>query len=309
MSNKSAQDWLLSNNRFFQEMGQPTLEGPINFPRGAKTISITGGKGGIGKSTIALKLGRMFSNMGYKTLLIDCDYNLSNTSVKLGLPLNNNFFELVNGIKSFSECLFKENNFHLLPGCNGSVDLFNNEVPFEKFIINLLMEKEKEYDFIILDCPAGVRKEFLTLNAYSDYRFIVVNPDKSSITDSYSIMKILGQSYGIKENHLVVNKADNTKQAQKLIKAISETVETFLNGRLHILGIIHQEKTETEFFDMFMLNNADSKIHREFLKIIENFTEKTLGVTALEKKRPLIGIPFGPGGKQDVHFNTGQGVT
>ena len=293
MSLKDAQNWLISNNKFEFKNTQK-----------AKTISITGGKGGVGKSSISIKFGSILGELGYKVLLIDCDYNLSNTAVKLGLPLNNHFNDLVNHQKSFDDCLFKIGNLHLLPGCNGNLDLFKNGFKFDQFIINLMMNKEKDYDFIILDCPAGIRKEFLTLNAYSDYRFVVVTPDKSSITDSYSLMKILNSSYGIKENHLLINKAGDKKQVQRLVKTLSETVENFLSCRLHIMEAIFYHDVEIDKFDAHLLKNSDSEIHKNFLKAVTSFTEKTLGMTTLPNNGAHPVLFNGKGSEQDVQIKT-----
>ena len=138
MSLKDAQDWLISNNKY-----------EYSTSKKAKTISITGGKGGVGKSSIAIKFGSILSELGHKVLLIDCDYNLSNTAIKLGLPLNNHFNDLVNNQKPFSECINKIGNLHVLPGCNGNLDLFKNGFKFDQFVINLIMNKENEYDFIL----------------------------------------------------------------------------------------------------------------------------------------------------------------
>ena len=277
MSTTKAQEWLISNNKFEDEL---STNNQFRVKK-AKTISITGGKGGVGKSSISLKLSRTLAENGYKVLLVDCDYNLSNTSIKLGLPVNNDFQALVKREKTIDECLYKEKTFHLLPGCNGNLELFRDEFKLDQFIIEILLKQEQNYDFIFLDSPAGVRKENLTLNAYSDYRFVVVNPDKSSLTDAYSLMKILKNDYGIHDNHLIINKSTSTKQVQKIVKVLSETVENFLNTRLQILGSIERSSENMDNFDRHMLKNSASKIHNDFLEIINNFVEKTLGLPAL----------------------------
>jgi len=278
MSTTKAQDWLISNNRFESEVNKN-----LNLsPKKAKTISITGGKGGVGKSSVSLKMSKTLADDGYKVLLVDCDYNLSNTSIKLGLPLNNDFQQLVKKEKSLDDCLHKDKNFHLLSGCNGNLELFREDFKLEQFIIDILLNQESNYDFIFLDNPAGARKEYLTLNAYSDYRFFVVNPDKSSLTDAYSLMKILKNDYGVSENHLIINKATSSKQVNKIVKVLSETVENFLNTRLQILGSIEKDVENAENFDSYMLNNSGSKIHSDFLEIINNFVEKNLGLPSVD---------------------------
>lgn len=243
-------------------------------------ISITGGKGGVGKTSIALKMARELARGGHRTLLIDCDSNLSNTAIKMGLPLDNKFEKLLSAELAFEECLIQQGNFHLLPACNGSVEIFDAKLNFDEIIIDIIASHEHEYDYILLDCPAGVTREVLTLNAYCDYRWIIVTPDKSSITDSYSLVKLLGSRFGIKENHLLVNMYQSDKQFQKVVLTLSETIENFLNIRTHILGGIRKFDVEASGFDTFFLSESKNEFNHNFAKLLYGFTEKVGGSLA-----------------------------
>lgn len=259
-------------------------------------ISITGGKGGVGKTSIALKTAKELASAGFRTLLIDCDSNLSNTAIKLGLPLDNKFEKILSGEASFEECLIQNGNFHLLPACNGSVEVFESKLNFDEIIIDIIASHEHEYDYILLDCPAGVSREALTLNAYCDHRWIIVTPDKSSITDSYSLVKLLFVRFGIKENHLLVNMYQNDKQFQKVVLTLSETIENFLGARTHILGGIQKLDVSYGEFDTFFLAENKSEWNKNFVKLLYGFTEKVGG--------PLTARLSGPSHlayEQDVH--------
>jgi flagellar biosynthesis protein FlhG len=242
-----------------------------------KKISITGGKGGVGKTSIALKTAQELALAGHRTLLIDCDSNLSNTAIKLGLPLDNKFEKILSGEGVFDECLIRRGNFHLLPGCNGSVSVFDSRLNFDEIIIDIITSHEHEYDYILLDCPAGASRDALTLNAYCDYRWVVVTPDKSSITDSYSLIKLLSTRFGIKENHLIVNMYQTEKQFQKVVMTLSETIENFLGARTHILGGIQKLDVPSETFDTFFLSDAKNEFRHNFIKLLYGFTEKDGG--------------------------------
>lgn len=291
-ANKKASEWLLSYNRLHhEEMSVDRFSS-----RKAKTISVTSGKGGVGKTSIAVKMSRMLADIGHKTLLIDCDYNLSNTTVKLGHPLSNNFFEFVTGEKTFDDCLIKEGNFHLLSGCNGNLDFFEKGLELARIVIDLVVEQERNYDYIILDCPAGISKDVLNLNAYTDYRFVVVTPDKSSITDSYSLMKILNTKYGVTTNHLIINKISTHPQYQRMVKILSETVENFMSCRLHVLGGIRKQDEAVDIFDRLLAEEENSALHQDFTKALERFTEEGMthaGSSSKILRRPLRRDDFG----------------
>jgi flagellar biosynthesis protein FlhG len=155
--------------------------------------------------------------------------------------------------------------------------MFNKSLEIDRIIIDILVNHERDYDYIILDCPAGITKETLTLNAYSDYRFVVVTPDKSSVTDSYSLIKILNKEFGVNDNHLLLNKVSSEPQYQRMVKTLSETVETFLKCRLHILGGIRFEDTPVDQFDTHLLHQENSSLHKNFVKIVRKFTEEIEG--------------------------------
>lgn len=295
MSTKNVSDWLLSQNRF--QRAEKCVDKKIEGK--AKTISITAGKGGVGKTSVAIKVAKSLADAGYKTLLIDCDFNLANTAVKLGLPINDDFAALIKGTKSFKEVVHQDGQFHLLSGCNGNIELFENRLEYDKIILDILVGHEDEYDFILLDSPAGIQKDTLTINAYSDYRFIVVTPDKSSITDSYSLIKILNTKYGVKTNHLLVNKVSNLAQYQKIVKTLSETVDHFLKGRINVLGSIEYENKAVDKFDQILLGSANSSIHKNFIKVVNRFTEENIGTLFSDEK---LEVPFATThfGKQEV---------
>lgn len=283
-------DWLISQNKYQSKRTNQK----------AKTISITAGKGGVGKTSVSVKFARMLAEEGFKVLLLDCDYNLSNTVVKLGLPVTNQFYELVSAQKEFDDCIYKEGNLHILSGCNGNIDLFNKSLEIDRIIIDILVNHERDYDYIILDCPAGITKETLTLNAYSDYRFVVVTPDKSSVTDSYSLIKILNKEFGVNDNHLLVNKISSDTQYQRMVKTLSETVESFLKCRLHILGGIEKVEAPVDQFDSILLNTANSSLHKNFEKLIKKFTEEIEG--NLERDESYLQANFSSRSQSENRF-------
>ena len=293
MSNKRATEWLLSNNRFLTERN--VQNGQLKTTDECKTISITGGKGGVGKTSVSLKIAKLLSE-NYKVLLIDCDYNLSNTHVKLGLPIKNSLYNYIEEGRAFEECLYKEGNFNLLSGCNGDLEFFTKTLQLDKLVINILIEQERNYDYIILDCPAGISKETLTLNAYTDYRFVVVTPDKSSITDSYALMKILNKKFGVNENHLLINKVSSQKQYKRIIRIISDTVDSYLQCRLHILGNINKVDKDVDLFDKYLFGSEKNSLHNNFVKVVNRFTEETQAFC----DEPHIHMRQFAGGEQNV---------
>jgi flagellar biosynthesis protein FlhG len=287
MSKQCASEWLLSQNKY---SGSDDSEWEVNgsSPAGI-TISISSGKGGVGKTSVAVKLAKMMVAQGRRVLLIDCDYNLSNTLLKLNLPVSNNFFSLISAEKEFDECLYKDGGFHLLSGCNGNLELFDNGLEYDYLVIDIINQHRDKYDYVLLDCPAGISRSTLNLNAYSDYRFIVVTPDKSSVTDSYSLMKILSIRHKIKQNHLLLNKVSSARQYKRIVKSMSETVDNYLNCQLSLLGGIPLEREAVDLFDQILFSEGKNSLHQYFLKVLKRFDEEHSSRSSQ---------PFLPGGQQ-----------
>ena len=265
-------EWLLSFTNENKSRTSKNLNLNSKKFQFCRKISITGGKGGVGKTSVALKMAKELSLAGFRTLLIDCDSNLSNTSIKLNLPLNNVFEKLLSAEISFGDCLIQRGNFHLLPACNGSIEIFESKLNFDEVIMDIITSHESDYDYILLDCPAGVAKDVLTLNAYCDDRIIVVTPDKSSITDSYSLMKILNMKFDVKRNHVLVNMYQNDRQFQKVISTLSDTAEAFLGSETICFGGIPKLDVSSEGFDSLFLSEEKNSWHKNFIKFLfDNF--------------------------------------
>ncbi len=275
MSKGELSHWLMSQRSDFGPSEKLNLN---SISTKKRTIAIASGKGGVGKTTASLMLAKELVESGNKVLVIDCDYNLSNTAVKLGLPLSDNFYSLLSMKKDFSECLHKEGDLHLLSGCNGNSDLFDTNFEHDKFIIDVIHEHGDEYDFILLDCPAGIGKETVNLAAYADYRFMIVNPDRSSITDTYALIKILKNKYSISENHLVVNRVSSQKQYLRVVKSLMDTVSTFLEGNVRVLGPVKFINIPVDEFDKGLRGSEKSSLHKYFSKIASKFTDESTGL-------------------------------
>lgn len=268
MSTLKAREWLISQN----STERSTAE--ANPKKAAKTVAITSGKGGVGKTSVALKFGQVLSYTGHRVLLLDCDANLANAAVKMNLPIKDHLSDILFRGKSFEDCLYKDGNFHLLPGCNGSLELYNEEYDITRFVSDLVSELTYSYDYIIFDSPAGLGKDVVSLSCLADTRMFVVTPDRSSITDSYSLMKILGLQHGIKDHYLVANKVSSDQQTAKIVTGLSETAENYFNASVKSIGSISNLDCPVDQFDRELLKNADSRIQREFLQVAKRFAEE-----------------------------------
>lgn len=270
MTQTQLQRWLLSNNKYAQKSKS-------QLRRQCTSVSIISGKGGVGKTSVAAKMSYQLSRVGNKVLLIDCDYNLSNCSLKLGIPLLNKFEDYLFGPTTFEDCLFKMENLHIFSGANGSHQILNQHFKISEIIIDIIVQNEKNYDYIIVDSPAGLSKDILAINAYTDQRIVILTPDRSSLTDSYSLIKLLNSNFGIQENLVLANKVENSSQYKETVGTLVKTVNRFLNCRLNVLGKISRVKFSEKDFDHQFIFGEKISLIKEFDKVIKKLSDETFG--------------------------------
>ncbi len=203
-------------------------------------VTITSGKGGVGKSTIAANISYLLSKYGYKVALFDADIGLANQDIILGVSPKYTILDVMKGKVSFGEAIVPINdNFFLIPGESGEEILeFDNEALLEKFYAGL--EQFKDLDYLIIDTGAGIGESVQSFIKASTDTIIVTVPDPSAIMDAYSMIKY---SSKIKEElFIVVNQVKNKKEATTIFKKLDSVAQKHLSKRitLELFGFIQK---------------------------------------------------------------------
>lgn len=239
----------------------------------ALVIAVCSGKGGVGKTSIALRLAQSFAEKNKKVLIVDCDFNLANTSIKLGLTLKDSFLRVIKNPDTLLSHVEKIRGFDLLPGCNGDVEVLESRGIITKSVVDILGMYSHHYDIIILDAPAGAAKDSLNLIALADFRVFVITPEPSSITDGYSLFKLVNEHYGCSNNLLIVNRYQDESQWKKVQAVMQDTAKKYAKDGLHFVGAIPEISVNHSEFDKYFLETADNSITQSFNKIKVNIDD------------------------------------
>ena len=197
-----------------------------------RKIVVTSGKGGVGKTTVAACLGLKLSTMGKRTVIADVDFGLNNLDILLDAEDKTSFGleDVISGKCRIKQALIEINkNLYIIPSSKkASVNLSSQN-------LKLLVEGlAKSYDFVLLDCPAGISAGFERAVASVDEALVVVNPSLSSLRDADKAISII-KSYGLEKIGVIVNRARGDLMAQKLTLTPKEITDIL---RLPLTGVL-----------------------------------------------------------------------
>ncbi|WP_440895989.1 septum site-determining protein MinD [Amphibacillus sp. Q70] len=201
----------------------------------AEAIVITSGKGGVGKTTTTANLGTALALMDKKVCLMDTDIGLRNLDVVMGLE-NRIIFDIIDvslGKCKLKQALIKDKRFdylYLLPAAQTSDK--NDLTP--EAMTEMIAELKKEFDYIIIDCPAGIEQGYRNAVAGADHAIIITTPEKSSVRDADRIIGLLEQEE-IEAPKLIVNRIRNHMMKTGDMLTVDEIIQVLA---IDLLGIV-----------------------------------------------------------------------
>ena len=220
----------------------------IRSVENTKVITITSGKGGVGKSNMAVNLAVCFARMGKKVIILDADFGLANVEVMFGTLPNYNLSDVIFKGKSIREIITEgPMGVGFISGGSGVVGLNNLNREQITFLVRNLSLLNDLCDILIIDTGAGVSDQVLEFVLASPEVVLVSTPEPSSLTDSYSLMKAMYKSSkylkGGTNVHLVANKVTSESEGRAVYNKMLSVVQKFLNGDLDYLGNVQYDST------------------------------------------------------------------
>ncbi len=201
-----------------------------------RIITVTSGKGGVGKTSIGVNTAVTLAAMGKRVCLFDADLGLANVNILLGIYPRHDLSDVITGEKRVEEIIIRNcYGIDIIPGSSGVAklaDLTEREIEtlIEKF------KGLKDYDFVIVDTSAGISKSVIAFCAASVETVLVLTPEPTSMTDGYSLLKVLAANRYPYPVMVAVNQCTKIKVARIVFDRFQETVRKFLPIRLLLLG-------------------------------------------------------------------------
>ena len=222
---------------------------PLLAMRAGRIVAIASGKGGVGKTWLAISLSHALSRAGQRVLLFDGDLGLANVDIQLGLTPTADLGRVVNGGVTVADAIFSHTaGFDILAGRSGSGALASLDPDALDNVLHALRKLTQRYDTIVVDLGAGLGRQVRRMACAADHLLVVATDEPTSLTDAYAVLKLnasdrratVNQAAG--ETGIVVNLAASRAAGQRTYGALARACGTFLGHSPRCAGVIRRDE-------------------------------------------------------------------
>lgn len=262
----------------------------------ARVITVTSGKGGVGKSNTAINLAIWFRKMGQRVIILDADFGLANIEIMFGTVPKHNLCDLIYQGKNIKDIItWGPGDVGFISGGSGIVGLSNLSRDYLVYIIQNLAQLDAIADVIIIDTGAGISEAVLEFLVASGEILLVTTPEPTSITDSYSLLKALNRHprFSREESKIkvIANRVEKPEDGQALFNKLNVVVTRYLKLPIMYLGAVPKDEKLADAVMQQMpvsLQNPTAKSSRSYEMIAAKLMNRELNRDV--KKRGMAGF-------------------
>lgn len=261
----------------------------VDVISGPRVIAVTSGKGGVGKTNLAVNLGLALAKMGKRIVLFDADLGLSNGEVLLGVSPRFSLYDALYAGKGIEDIVTKvAYGMRLVSGGSGIQELANLDRAQRSRIVEMLTYFRDSTDYLLIDTGAGISKNVLGFVAAAQEVIVVVTPEPTSLTDGYSLIKVLSRYRVHEKVYLVVNRVKGETDAAQTARKIQLVAKKFLGFEIEHIGSVYDDPAVPRAVrnqQPFVLTEPHSLPSREVEELARFFTRddrQTEGAKAIE---------------------------
>lgn len=252
----------------------------------ARIITVTSGKGGVGKTSISLNLSLSLASEGFKVCLFDADLGLANVNILTGIYPKKDLEAVISGQFALNDIIIKNfQGIDIIPGSSGVEKIADLTQTQTGTLISAFLDLE-DYDYFIFDTSAGISSQVLSFCMASHEILLVATCEPTSLTDAYSMLKVLSKYQYDCPVKVIINQVTSGKAAQRAYSQLKATVKKFLPIKVEPLGIVASDRnvraavvSQTPFFMLFPDTLAS--------KCIQAITDKLISTAGRTGDMPL----------------------
>jgi flagellar biosynthesis protein FlhG len=206
---------------------------------GATVIAVTSGKGGVGKSNIAVNLAIKLASAGKEVVLMDADLGLANADVLCNIDLPSNLSHVIARRKELSEVMVEApGGFRLIGGASGLARMADLTDQDRQKLVDSLAELELRTDVILIDTGAGISPNVLSFTRCADEVLVVTTPEPTAITDAYAVIKVISRDAPDRPLSLLVNQVQRPDEGRLVYERIAKVAKQFLGVSVQDAGYV-----------------------------------------------------------------------
>jgi flagellar biosynthesis protein FlhG len=204
-----------------------------------QVLAITGGKGGVGKTNVAVNVSLALAGEGKRVILMDADLGLANVDIQLGLKADRTLQEVLSGECSLRDILITTpGGVKVIPAASGVQSLTQLSSQSHAGIIQAFSELDEQLDILVIDTAAGISDSVVSFVRAAQEVMVVVCDEPSSITDAYALVKLLNRDYGMTRFRVLANMTRSPGEGKALFSKFVKVAERFLDVSLQYAGDI-----------------------------------------------------------------------
>jgi len=251
----------------------------INMKRQtARVITVTSGKGGVGKTNITVNLAIALSELGQRVVILDADFGLANIDVLFGIVPKYTLVDVIYNRKNIFEILADgPKEIKIISGGSGVEEMVKlDKQQLESFVGNIAL-LDRIADIVLIDTGAGLSDNVMSFIMAADEVLLVTTPEPTSITDAYALIKMVSNRDKHKNIKVIINRAESSSESKDIINRLIMVSDKFLKLQIHPLGYILQDdavikavKQQKPFSLAYPRSHAARNIREIAGKLVDN---------------------------------------
>lgn len=225
-------------------LSEPKIEecatvGHTGDGRPVRVVAVTGGKGGVGKTSVSANLGVSLARRGHQTLLLDADLGLANVEVLLGLEARYNLSHVMDGGVSLEEIVMDgPAGLKVVPGSSGVPRMTSLSRAEQAGLIQAFSGLTMPIDYLLVDTAAGITPDVIAFTRAAQEVAVVVCDEPASITDAYALIKVLSRDHEVNRFHIIANMVAGPREGRRLHEKLLAVTDRFLDVVLSYAGTV-----------------------------------------------------------------------
>ncbi|MDO6500028.1 MinD/ParA family protein [Photobacterium sanguinicancri] len=204
-----------------------------------KVITVTGGKGGVGKTNVTLNMAISMARQGKRVMVLDADLGLANVDIMLGLRAGRNLSHVLAGLCDLQDIIVEgPYGVKIIPASSGTQNMAELSPAQHAGLIRAFGSLNDDVDVLLVDTAAGISDMVLSFSRAAQEVLVVVCDEPTSITDAYALIKILSREYDVQRFKIVANMVRSYREGRELYAKLTRVTERFLSANLELVACV-----------------------------------------------------------------------